>query len=89
MKEAILLYMAKREKVKVHKEVSKIAETVNKTYKTSISGHTVMRHVETGMVGQSPLKMQPGGGIQKDVFKLQLTVFETFVRIKKINAESN
>lgn len=54
MKEAILLYMAKREKVKVHKEVSKIAETVNKTYKTSISGHTVMRHIETGMAGQSP-----------------------------------
>ncbi len=89
MKEATLLYVAERQKGKKHKGAAKIAEAVNSVYGTSISGRTVMWYVAYGMVGEYPLKMGPDGGIQNEVFKLLLTAFETFVRMKQIKRETN
>ncbi len=82
MKEATLLYVAERQKGKKHKGAAKIAEAVNSVYGTSISGRTVMPYVTNGMMEESLLKMGPNGGIRNDVFKLLLTAFETFVRMK-------
>ncbi len=91
LKEATLLYKAERAKMQKgekYKGAGKIAEAVNENYKTSISGQTIMRYVENGMAGQSPLKMGPDGGVPRDVFKLLLTAFKT-VQIKQINGETN
>ncbi len=88
MKDAILLYVAERQKDNKHRGAAKIAETVNITQTPVFLGHTVMPCVANGMVGQSPLKMGPDGGIQNDVFKLLLTAFETFVEINQINGET-
>ncbi len=89
LKEATVLYVASRQNGKKHKGAGKIAEAVNSVYGTSISGHMVMQYVANGMVGESPLKMGPDGGIQNDMFNFLLTVFETCVRMKQINGETN
>ncbi len=80
--------MAEGQKGKKHKGAEKIAETRNNTYSTSVLGHTVMCYVANWMMVQSPLKMGLDGGIHKDVFKLLLTAFKTFVKMKQINGET-
>ncbi len=77
------------EKGEKHKGACEIAEALNENYKTSITGQTVMRYVKNGMDGQSPLKMDPDGGVPHNVFKILLTAFETFIQIKQINGETN
>ncbi len=48
-------------------------QEVNKKYNTTLSGQTIMRYVANGLIGVSPLKMGPDGGVPDDHFRLLCT----------------
>ncbi len=72
LNDVTLLYKVERvksEKGGKQKGVGKIAQAKNENYKTSVLGQMVMSNVTSGMVGQSPLKIGPGGSVPCNVFK--------------------
>ncbi len=87
-KEATRMYAAEKDSNKKTKGAEKIAAEVNKKYNTTLSGRTIRRYVGNGMIGVSPLKMGPDGGVPDNHFKLLLTAFETYIRISQINGET-
>ncbi len=94
LKEATRMYAAERsnnptENKGKGKGAVKIAEEVNKKYNTTLSGRTIMRYVANGMIGVSPLKMGPDGGVPEEHFKLLLLAVETYIRISQINGETS
>ncbi len=40
-----------------------------------------------GMAWKLPLKVEPDGGVSDYVYKLLLSAFETYIRIKQMNAK--
>ncbi len=53
-----------------------------------IISRVVLNYVITkNMAGASPLRCSPDGGISAEDFKILLTAYESYLRIKQINAE--
>ena len=77
------------ESSKKAKGADKIAEEVNKKYNTALSGQTIMRYVANGLIGVSPLKMGPDGGVPEEHFKFLLTTVETYIHFSQINVETS
>lgn len=81
-------YKAKRKKGKKQKG-SQNCRGIELNYKTTVVSQTVLAYVANGIAGKSLLKMGPDGDVPDDVFKLLLTSFKTFERMKQINGEMN
>ncbi len=70
------------------KSADTICEDINTKYNCIVSSRTVLHYVNMkNMAGASPLKCGPDGGISAKDFKVLVTAYETYVRIKQVNAE--
>ena len=83
-KEACILYSNEREN---GKSAQQCCDEVGKKYNTTISKRTVQHYVQHNKAGESPRK-GPDGGISPDIFKILVQAYESYVRIKQINAET-
>ncbi len=58
-------------------------------FNTAINARTVQHSVQHGIAGELPKKCGPNGGNQILDFKILLMTYESCVRIKQINAETD
>ncbi len=90
-KEACLLYKLEQNKTGPGKKkgAQVFCNMVQEKYNTKVSARTVQYYVNTkNQARDSPMKRSPDGGVSRDDFKILLTAYESYVRIKQIHAES-
>ncbi len=90
-KETCLLYKLELKKNSPGKKkgAQVFCTMMEEKYKTKVSARTVQYYVNTkNQAGDSPMKRGPDGDISRDDFKILVTAYDSYVRIKQINAET-
>ena len=67
------------------KSAEQFCNIINGKYGTSVRKRTVQKHVKIEIVGESPMKKDPYGGLPKDTYRLLAGAFESYVRIQQAN----
>ena len=64
-----------------------VCNFVDDKYGTSINKYQVQKLVQQGIIGETPPKKGPDGGIPFHHFKHLVGAFETYVQVKQVNGE--